>query len=210
MNAIDLADMTRARCEHPLRTEISDVDSLARRAIVCVNADQFPRISRMIKLKSSTDRRIGLWFWELSEFPDKFKRAFDHVDGSGLPANSPGPRSLPRRKKPVHIVTMPVPRFTTASHSKDDLGLPVGPHELPRELRFRLQLGRGRIRWVQSTRTREHSLPVTVHTDHQDAKRSAASGPIGATQGRGRVLVRTSCCRTVFFVLADVQSAEER
>ncbi|MEI2729238.1 MAG: glycosyltransferase [Candidatus Nanopelagicales bacterium] len=125
VNAIDLADMTRARCEHPLRTEISDVDSLARRAIVCVNADQFPRISRMIKLKSSTDRRIGLWFWELSEFPDKFKRAFDHVDEVWVASEFTRAAIAAKTEKPVHIVTMPVPRFTTASHSKDDLGLPL-------------------------------------------------------------------------------------
>ena len=163
MNAIDLADMTRARCEHPLRTEISDVDSLARRAIVCVNADQFPRISRMIKLKSSTDRRIGLWFWELSEFPDKFKRAFDHVDEVWVASDH---LAAIAAKTESWSTLSPCP--FRDSRQRVTARTTFGSHWTAMNFLvsfdFPTQLRRGRIRWVQSTRTREHSLPVTVHT----------------------------------------------
>ena len=48
--------------------------------IVCANADEIGRIETIMRLGELRGRRIGLWFWELSEFPDTWRASFDSVD----------------------------------------------------------------------------------------------------------------------------------
>jgi hypothetical protein len=51
-----------------------------RNSIIAVNADQTPKVSRALGVAGNgNNRRIGFWFWELSEFPETSKSAFAHV-----------------------------------------------------------------------------------------------------------------------------------
>ncbi len=49
--------------------------------IVCVNADQTPNFAQKMGSEFYQGRyTIGVWFWEVEEFPVEFRPAFDHVD----------------------------------------------------------------------------------------------------------------------------------
>lgn len=81
--------------------------------IVCVNADGLPAFAREAGERFFEDRyTIGVWWWETSEFPERFLDAFELVDevwvGSRFVAEALTAVS------PVPVITVPIPlRFDT-------------------------------------------------------------------------------------------------
>jgi glycosyltransferase involved in cell wall biosynthesis/SAM-dependent methyltransferase len=76
--------------------------------IVCVNADGLLAFAREAGQRFFEDRyTIGVWWWETSEFPERFAGAFDHVDevwvGSRFVAETLTAVS------PVPVVQVPIP-----------------------------------------------------------------------------------------------------
>ena len=76
--------------------------------IVCVNADGLPAFAREAGERFFEDRyTIGVWWWETSEFPERFLDAFELVDevwvGSRFVAEALTAVS------PVPVITVPIP-----------------------------------------------------------------------------------------------------
>ena len=77
--------------------------------LVCVNADGLPGFAQQAGPKFFEDRyTIGMWWWETSDFPDRFREAFEHVDevwvGSRFVADT-----LEAVPSPVPVVHVPIP-----------------------------------------------------------------------------------------------------
>lgn len=77
--------------------------------LVCVNADGTPGFVAQAGSRFFEDRyTIGVWWWETSDFPERFMEAFEHVDevwvGSRFVAET-----LERTSPPVPITHIPIP-----------------------------------------------------------------------------------------------------
>lgn len=93
--------------------------------LVCVNADQLPVFAADAGEAFFARRyTIGLWWWETSEFPEQYHRAFEHVDevwaGSRFIAEAIAAVS------PVPVIHVPIPvAFRTPAPLKPgELGWP--------------------------------------------------------------------------------------
>ena len=81
--------------------------------IVCVNADGLPVFAQEAGERFFEDRyTIGVWWWETSEFPERFMDAFDYVDevwvGSRFVA-----QAVTEAPSPVPVIPVPIPvRFS--------------------------------------------------------------------------------------------------
>lgn len=75
--------------------------------IVCVNADQTPRVvSEVRAIGSGVNYRVGIWFWELERFPDLWMGAFDYVDEIWAPSQFIFDNL--RKISPKPVIEMPV------------------------------------------------------------------------------------------------------
>ena len=86
--------------------------------LLCVNADQTPRVAETAGEAFFAGRyAIGLWWWEVSDFPDAFRSAFDAVDevwaGSAFVADTL------RAVSPKPVVQIPMP-VTLPTHAAAD------------------------------------------------------------------------------------------
>lgn len=90
-------------------------------SVFCVNADLTPLALAMHPDAAQGRYRIGVWSWELEEFPESLHGAFDHVDE--IWANSEFCRRAiaAHTDKPVHTLPVPV----------HDPGEPVVPQRDP-------------------------------------------------------------------------------
>jgi SAM-dependent methyltransferase/glycosyltransferase involved in cell wall biosynthesis len=75
--------------------------------IVCVNADVLPQFAEEVGTEFFADRySIGVWWWELDQFPERFHDAFAYLDeiwvGSRFVADAIAPVS------PIPVLVMPV------------------------------------------------------------------------------------------------------
>lgn len=77
-------------------------------SIVCVNADQVPRVDAIMRLDRLRGRKIGLWFWELSEFPDMWRSSFDMVDEVWATSEFTRAAIQAATDKPVRVVPLPI------------------------------------------------------------------------------------------------------
>jgi glycosyltransferase involved in cell wall biosynthesis len=96
-------------------------------SIVCVNADMVSQVTHDLGLRGTRGRRIGLWFWELDEFPDYISEALDQVHEVWVTSEMTRAALQPLTSKPVTLVRIPidVPREAT-SYTRDQLGIPGG------------------------------------------------------------------------------------
>ena len=71
---------TLNRQEHPFTGRPSD-DRAYDINVICVNADSTPRFARDVGPEFFAGRHTaGYWFWEIEQFPDTMRPAFDVVD----------------------------------------------------------------------------------------------------------------------------------
>lgn len=95
--------------------------------LVCVNADGLPRFAGEAGPRFFDGRyTVGLWWWELPTFPDRYLGAVEHVDevwvGSRYVQDAIGPAvSVPVVRMPLPVVAPAVPDL-----GRVDLGLPEG------------------------------------------------------------------------------------
>jgi glycosyltransferase involved in cell wall biosynthesis len=115
---------TLSRLHHRVREPLVDTPEYDN-SILCVNADQTPRLSQMLQLEQRPGRRIGFWFWELEDFPDKYATGFDHVDEVWV-ASAFNQRAIAAATdKPVHVVPLPVSVPRAPTHfSRSSLRVP--------------------------------------------------------------------------------------
>jgi glycosyltransferase involved in cell wall biosynthesis len=86
--------------------------------LLCVNADQTPQVAAKAGADFFAGRyTIGLWWWEVSDFPDYFRSAFDAVDevwaGSAFVADTL------RAVSPKPVVQIPMPVTLPADVAPD-------------------------------------------------------------------------------------------
>lgn len=114
-----------ARAGHDF--SVSGLEPLFDVSLVCINGDSVPGFAEEAGEAFFAGRHtIGMWWWEVEAFPDRYRPSFDVLDeiwvGSHFVANALGAVS------PVPVTVMPVPvgvpRHVVAD--KAALGLPAG------------------------------------------------------------------------------------
>ncbi len=99
--------------------------------IASINADQFPAWANEAGSLLAGRYTIGVWAWEVEDFPDSFDTAIGLVDE--IWAISEFVRDAIARKtdKPVHVIPYPVPELArTAELDRDALGIGDDPYLL--------------------------------------------------------------------------------
>jgi glycosyltransferase involved in cell wall biosynthesis len=94
--------------------------------IICVNADQMPAFAEKSGPELLHGRyTIGVWFWEVEDFPKLFHSSFNYVDEIWVASEFMQKNLLKVSPKPVFKFQLPVikPKIDT-SLSRADLGLP--------------------------------------------------------------------------------------
>jgi glycosyltransferase involved in cell wall biosynthesis/SAM-dependent methyltransferase len=95
--------------------------------LICVNADMLPNFTDQAGPGFFFDRySIGLWWWETSEFPDRFSRAFEPVDEVWVGSHFVADAISAVSPVPVVKMTMPVSMPEIEEFDREDLGLPEG------------------------------------------------------------------------------------
>jgi glycosyltransferase involved in cell wall biosynthesis len=97
-----------------------------RDSLYCVNADQFERVVATTEGRSARNgRRIGLWFWEVDQFPAEWHGAFAQLDE--VWCASPFTTNVIRAVSPVPVHTVPLPVWAPSAPTpfrREQLGLP--------------------------------------------------------------------------------------
>jgi glycosyltransferase involved in cell wall biosynthesis/SAM-dependent methyltransferase len=95
--------------------------------LLCVNADMLPTFAERAGPGFFFDRySIGLWWWEINEFPERFFRAFEHVDEVWVGSHFVADAISAVSPIPVVKMTMPVSMPEIEEYERGDLGLPEG------------------------------------------------------------------------------------
>ena len=95
--------------------------------LICVNADMLPTFAERAGPGFFFDRyTIGLWWWETSEFPERFSRAFEPVDEVWVGSHFVADAISAVSPVPVVKMTMPVSMPEIEEFDRGDLGLPEG------------------------------------------------------------------------------------
>ncbi|MEY2550199.1 MAG: hypothetical protein QOG12_343, partial [Verrucomicrobiota bacterium] len=117
---------TANRQEHPFSERRADGPP-ADINLVCVNPDQFPRFAEETGPELRQGRyTIGVWFWEVEDFPRTFHGAFNYVDEVWVASEFMRETFLKVSRKPVFKYRLPIkiPEVDRAL-SRADFGLPA-------------------------------------------------------------------------------------
>jgi glycosyltransferase involved in cell wall biosynthesis len=117
---------TANRQDHPFK-ERSAHGAPADINLICVNPDQFPRFAEETGPELRQGRyTIGVWFWEVEDFPRLFHGAFNYVDEVWVASDFMRETFLKVSPKPVFKYRLPIeaPRIDPRL-SRADLGLPA-------------------------------------------------------------------------------------
>ena len=94
--------------------------------LICVNADQLPRFARENAALFRSGRfSIGVWFWEVEDFPPELHPSFDYVDEIWVASEFV--RQALTKVSPKPVFKFPLPIVTPQIDpglSRADLGLP--------------------------------------------------------------------------------------
>ncbi|HJZ36546.1 MAG TPA: glycosyltransferase, partial [Solirubrobacterales bacterium] len=95
--------------------------------LICVNADMTPAVTSGLGRSFFDGRRTaGLWFWEVSEFPDYWRRSFDEVDEVWVATEHIAAALRSLTEKPVRTVRVPLTPGPVRGMSRTELGMPEG------------------------------------------------------------------------------------
>jgi len=95
--------------------------------LVCVNADGLPAFLREAGTAFRAGRvTVGLWWWELPDFPDDYRDAFAHVDEVWVGTRYVQEALAAVSPVPVVRVPLPVVAPVPAARTREELGLPEG------------------------------------------------------------------------------------
>jgi glycosyltransferase involved in cell wall biosynthesis/SAM-dependent methyltransferase len=95
--------------------------------LICVNADMLPTFADQAGPGFFFDRySIGLWWWEINEFPERFFRSFEPLDEVWVGSHFVADAISAVSPVPVVKMTMPVSMPETEEFDRGELGLPQG------------------------------------------------------------------------------------
>ena len=95
--------------------------------LICVNADMLPTFADQTGPGFFFDRySIGLWWWEINEFPERFFRSFEPLDEVWVGSHFVADAISAVSPVPVVKVTMPVSMPEIDEFDRGELGLPQG------------------------------------------------------------------------------------
>jgi len=95
--------------------------------LICVNADTLPLVAKGLGPRFFGERRsAGLWFWEISHFPEEQRHAFDNVDEVWVATRHVADALRPLSPKPVRTIRMPIVPGEPAAATRAELGMPEG------------------------------------------------------------------------------------
>ena len=117
-------DGTANRQDHHFHTQVTE-DSLVDINIVCINSDQFQSFAEKTGSEFFDGRyTIGVWFWEVEDFPEEFHGAFNYVDEIWVASEFVRAAFLKVSPKPVYKFHLPIVRPPTdESLSRAALGI---------------------------------------------------------------------------------------
>lgn len=99
--------------------------------LICVNADLTPGVAGAAPQLLEGRHRIGMWYWEVEDFPASQHAGFDHVDEVWVATDFVRRAVEPHSPVPVRTVLPPLPqRGAEPVLSRADLGVPPGPYLL--------------------------------------------------------------------------------
>jgi glycosyltransferase involved in cell wall biosynthesis len=116
---------TANRQDYPFTDRIAEAGG-ADINIVCVNPDQLSLFAEQTGPEFRHGRyTIGVWFWEVEDFPESFHGAFNYVDEIWVASDFMRETFLKVSPKPVFKFRLPLlPPQIDPSLSRADLGLP--------------------------------------------------------------------------------------
>jgi glycosyltransferase involved in cell wall biosynthesis len=96
--------------------------------LLCVNADQTPTVAACVPSLLERSYRIGMWYWEVEDFPASQHEGFRHVDEVWVATDFVRHAIEPHSPVPVRTITPPLPQpRTVTGRTRADLGLPQRP-----------------------------------------------------------------------------------
>ncbi len=95
--------------------------------LICMNADVLGEFAIQAGPEFFDSRySIGMWFWEVEQFPDIWTSAFGHVDELWLPTEHVIHAVSPASSVPIIKVTLPVEMPPVLPVARSELNLPEG------------------------------------------------------------------------------------
>jgi glycosyltransferase involved in cell wall biosynthesis len=96
--------------------------------LLCVNADQTPTVAASLPWLLERTYRIGMWYWEVEDFPASQHEGFRHVDEVWVATDFVRRAVEPHSPVPVRTITPPLPRPRDLPDlTRTHLGLPERP-----------------------------------------------------------------------------------
>lgn len=93
--------------------------------LICVNADVLPTFAKDVGQEFFENRySIGMWWWEVSEFPARWAGSFEHLDEIWVGSQHIADTLYRVSPIPVTKITLPVSMPQTAQLERSALGLP--------------------------------------------------------------------------------------
>jgi SAM-dependent methyltransferase len=106
---------------------VGDAKALFPINLICVNADVLPAFTDDAGPEFFAGRySIGLWWWEVSKFPDRWLSAFQHVDEIWVGSRHVADALTPVSPVPVVHIVQPVAVAEPPVIDRAELGLPEG------------------------------------------------------------------------------------
>ena len=96
--------------------------------LICMNADMLPEFARQVGTEFFAGRySIGMWFWEVESFPERWRDSFSLVEELWAPTAHIATALQARATVPVTTVRMPVAPEPAEPRSRAELGLDETP-----------------------------------------------------------------------------------
>jgi glycosyltransferase involved in cell wall biosynthesis/2-polyprenyl-3-methyl-5-hydroxy-6-metoxy-1,4-benzoquinol methylase len=96
--------------------------------LICMNADVLPEFATQVSVEGFFCGRysIGLWFWEVTTFPDRWLGSFEFLDEVWVPSQHVADAIAPVSPLPTVNITIPVTMPYVVRRDRRLLGLPDG------------------------------------------------------------------------------------
>jgi glycosyltransferase involved in cell wall biosynthesis/SAM-dependent methyltransferase len=115
-----------AEIKHVL-TGIADSEHPYDFNLICVNADMLPAVAGALGQRFFIGHRTaGLWFWEISTFPEQWFTSFQHLDEVWVASEFIAEALRPVSPIPVQTMRVPVTPAEPEDLSRSELNMPEG------------------------------------------------------------------------------------